>query len=199
MRIKIDVSDGKNVFFTSDLHLYHKNVIKYDGRPFLTNEKPDLDLMHETLLNNWNNTVTEKDVVFNLGDLSFGEFDLSGELINKLNGKIHYIMGNHDDYKIIKSYNRFETINDMVDLTINDKSGKTHFVMCHYPIYSWNRAHYGSIMIHGHCHMSLSNGEFHNNKRIFDVGCNGWDYTPVSYLDIVNLSNKIDYKLNTHH
>jgi calcineurin-like phosphoesterase family protein len=202
MKIKIDVSDNKNVFFISDFHLFHKNVIGFDNRPFLNkNNEPDVLLMNRTIIDNWNNTVNHNDIVFYLGDLIFGRKEWANQVIFALNGSIHYIMGNHDKYNDIVSYKRFESVNDYVDLNIvNDKEYiNLHFVLMHYPIYSWNRAHHGSFMIHGHCHMKLSDGEFHKNKRIFDVGCNGWDYTPVSYKKIVELGNKIDYKVTTKH
>ena len=202
MKIKIDVSDGKNVYFISDFHLYHKNVIGFDNRPFRkTNGDPDVEAMHKTIIQNWNSVVNDNDVVFYLGDLCFGRPEWANNIVHTLKGKIHYIMGNHDKYKDIANYGRFESINDLVDLKITSQNfkGDIHFVLCHYPIYSWNKAHHGSYMIHGHSHMGLSNGEFHKDKRIFDVGCNGWDYTPVSYQEIIKIGNKIDYRITTKH
>jgi calcineurin-like phosphoesterase family protein len=40
--------------------------------------------------------------------------------VNQLNGKIHFIYGNHDDDRITK-LNRFETISDYVTLSILDR------------------------------------------------------------------------------
>jgi len=201
MKIKIDVSDGKNVFFISDLHINHKNVILFDNRPFYNNGVPDLEAMSQTIIGNWNQTVNDNDIVFILGDLFFGSVNNGKKFIDKLRGHIHFIMGNHDDYKDIKQYSRFISVNDLVDLTIFDKNNglNEHFVLCHYPILSWNRKHHKSIHLHGHTHMGLSNGEFHKNNRIFDVGCNGWNYTPVSYKEIIKLRDKIDYLITTKH
>jgi len=200
MKINIDVSDGKNVFFTSDFHLFHTNVIKFDDRPFRKkNGDPDVDAMHKTIIKNWNNVVNDNDIVFYLGDLCFVDPKLANTVIHNLNGVVHFIIGNHDKYNDIVNYKRFESINDYVDLNISGNNLNLHFVLMHYPIYSWNRAHHGSYMIHGHSHMSLSNDDLHKNKRIFDVGCNGWDYTPVSYITLVDLGKNIDYKLTTKH
>ena len=89
--------DSQNVWFTSDYHFCHTNVIKYDGRPF-----KDVEEMNESLIENWNHYIDTNDIVFYLGDLSF---DRSGkqtqEIVKRLNGKIHYILGNHDDEKDI--------------------------------------------------------------------------------------------------
>jgi calcineurin-like phosphoesterase family protein len=181
MRIKLD---HQNVWFTSDCHFCHANVIKYDNRPF-----NDVEEMNERLILNWNSVVGEKDVVFYLGDLSF---DRSGgnteRIVNELNGKIHYILGNHDDERDIRKLNRFETISDYVNLSINDLDNprkKQGIMMMHYPILSWDKAHHGDWHLHGHCHQSLvtQNPEYYKRK-VLDMGCNGWDYRPVSYNEI---------------
>ncbi len=181
MRIKLD---HQNVWFTSDLHFCHANVIKYDGRPF-----NDVDEMNEQLILNWNSVVGEKDVVFYLGDLSF---DRSGadtqRIVGELNGKIHYILGNHDDERDIRKLGRFETISDYVNLSINDLDNprkKQGIMMMHYPILSWDKAHHGDWHLHGHCHQSLvtQNPEYYKRK-VLDMGCNGWEYRPVSYAEI---------------
>ena len=202
MKMKIDVSDGKNVFFISDFHLFHKNVVKFDNRPFVDkNGEPDMLAMNKTIIKNWNDTVNENDIVFYLGDLVFGRIEWANQVIHALNGEIHYILGNHDKYEDIKSLGRFKTISDYIELNIlgDVQSPNLHFCLMHYPVHSWNRAHHGSYMIHGHCHMSLSDKEFHQDKRIYDVGCNGWDYTPIEYHRIVKLGEKVNYKINTHH
>lgn len=192
MKIKIDISDGKNVFFISDFHMYHKNIIGFDNRPFVKpNGDPDLEDMHKTIIKNWNSVVNDKDVVFYLGDLCFGRPELANSVIHGLKGKIHYIMGNHDKYKDIRNYGRFESVNDLVDLKIfgGDIKGGIHFVLCHYPIYSWNKAHHGSIMLHGHCHGNLHHGEdtsFYIGRKVMDVGCNLINYTPISYIEVLN-------------
>ena len=196
MKIKIDVSDGKNVFFISDLHLFHKNVIGFDNRPFRKeNGDPDVESMHKTIIKNWNSVVGDNDIVFYLGDLCFGRPEWANGIIHALKGKIHFIMGNHDKYKDINSYGRFESINDLVDLNIfaDNIKGDIHFVLCHYPIFSWNRAHHGSIMLHGHSHGNLHHGEnanFYVGRKVIDVGCNLINYTPISYTEVIKKLNK---------
>jgi len=103
----------------------------------------------------------------------------------------------------------------------SDSNIETLFCCMHYPILEWNKKHHGnSFMIHGHCHMNLFNNDkdwFDNisefskyipkeqldeyNKlvgikhyykgKVFDVGCMGWDYRPVSYLEISSLGKDI--------
>ena len=69
-------------FFTADLHLGHKNIIKYCNRPFSS-----LKDMDETIINNWNSVVGKNDTVYALGDLVFG-FHKYEKYLNQLNGKI---------------------------------------------------------------------------------------------------------------
>ncbi len=195
MKIKIDVSDGKNVWFISDFHLYHKNVIRFDNRPFVTElGEADVATMHETIVGNWNNVVKPKDVVFYLGDMCFSRWELGSEIVARLNGDIHFIMGNHDKNKDIANYKRFKSISDLVDLNIIDGDKIfPQFILCHYPIYSWNKVHHGSIMLHGHCHGNLHHGEsadFYVGRKVMDVGCNLINYTPISYLEIIEKFKK---------
>lgn len=185
MRITLNTH---NIYFVSDYHFFHQNILKYDKRPF-----KDLDEMHDEIIKRWNQVVKKDDIVFYLGDLSFGHFENMNELLHKLNGKIYYTMGNHDKYMDIKSSNRFEEIQDYYDLYVLDidcidKSKKSqHICISHYPYLIWNRKHYQSFHLHGHEHQALTTNpeyDWYNKQLVMDVGCNGIDYTPISYKQI---------------
>ena len=134
-----------NIFFTSDCHFSHANIIKYCNRPF-----KDIIEMNDTLIHNWNIQVSNNDLVFYLGDLMWGKSvnDLN-TLISKLNGKIILIKGNHDNFTdqqylnagIVKVYDLLET-----------KILNYYFVLCHYQMMFWDRSHYGSFHLYGHQH-----------------------------------------------
>ncbi len=90
-------------FITSDLHLDHTNIIKYCKRPFL-NAKD----MNKTLIDNWNNTISNKDIVYFLGDLAYGIGSKSTDYwLKQLNGKIIFIKGNHDKSNKIKFHETY--------------------------------------------------------------------------------------------
>lgn len=91
------------VFVTSDLHLDHANIIKYCKRPFL-----DTADMNKVLVRNWNNTVSNKDTVYFLGDLAYGRGSRTADYwLKQLNGKVFFIKGNHDVSNEIKLYDDF--------------------------------------------------------------------------------------------
>lgn len=78
-------------FFTSDLHLGHRNIIAHCDRPFTC-----LEAMHKAMVGLWNETVGPHDVVYILGDLHLGRFSDVAHLIPQLNGHKVLIPGNHD-------------------------------------------------------------------------------------------------------
>lgn len=196
MRLEINLTqpnDKRNVFFTSDFHLFHNNVLIFDKRPFV-----DVHEMHVAIEGGWNEVVKPNDVVIYLGDLSFARREDKASvdaILSRLNGTIHFVMGNHDKFDEIKKMSRFQSVQDYLEVRIkqvdNNKTVETMFCCMHYPIYSWNKSHHGSIMVHGHSHMSLSELEFHKTKKIFDVGVNGWDYKPISYLQVIEKLSQV--------
>jgi len=194
MRLNLDLTQKNNefdVFFTTDFHLFHNNVIRFDNRPF-----KDVHEMHVAIEERWNEVVGPKDVVIYLGDLSFARREdkqYVENMLDRLNGTMHFVLGNHDKYDEIKKMSRFVSVQDYLEVRINhfdnsDSRVETLFCCMHYPIYSWNKAHHGSYHIHGHCHGNLHHGEdasFYNNRRVIDVGCMLHDYRPISYKEVM--------------
>ena len=80
-----------SVFFTSDLHLGHKNIIKYCNRPF-----SDVEEMNEALIENWNKQVDHNDKIFVLGDFALGNSQDIIKWGRALKGNKMLILGNHD-------------------------------------------------------------------------------------------------------
>ena len=73
---------NKKIYFISDTHFNHKNIIKYCSRPF-----KDVEEMNKVLIENWNNTVTDFDTIFHLGDVALTNESEMKEIISKLKGK----------------------------------------------------------------------------------------------------------------
>lgn len=163
------------IFFTSDTHYFHTNVIKYSSRPF-----NNINEMNAALISNWNNVVNKSDIVYHLGDVAFTK-DANSiiDIFKQLNGKKYLIYGNHDKFLRKQRdllYNLFDNAYDILDIMHEGQS----IVMSHYPMVEWNRGHYGSWMLHGHCHGTLPVTKF---KRL-DVGVDCFNYTPVSFEQV---------------
>lgn len=138
------------IWFTSDLHFGHKNILKYNPeyRPYSTVEE-----MTAGLIASWNATVSDTDTVYHLGDFCFRKKSYSDSIISQLRGNIVFIRGNHDQFG---------------DPYKEIKVNKQTICLFHYPMMSWNKMHYGSWHLHGHCHGSLK----HQTGKLLDVG---WD------------------------
>jgi len=100
IRSILDSFQPSRTFLIADLHLNHYNILKFCNRPF----NHDVNKMNQIIINNWNNTIRKKDVIFFLGDFDNSKPDQAKEnnikhLLPKLNGEIHFIVGNHDRYK----------------------------------------------------------------------------------------------------
>jgi len=161
-----------NYFFTSDTHFSHTNIIKHCNRPFKS-----ADEMNSTIIYNWNKKVKKDDIVFHLGDFSLSH-KITSYLINKLNGKIHLIAGNHDRKKYYIKNNTFYSVNDILEINLENKL----IVLCHYPFLTWNRSHHGSWNLHGHVHdreLKIKDCKFRLN-----VGVDVNDFTPISFNEV---------------
>ena len=84
----------RKIYFTSDTHFGHKNIIKYCKRPF-----KDTYLMNQQLIKNWNSVISPDDLVYHLGDFAFGGIK---KYLPELNGEIILIRGNHDRHSDIQ-------------------------------------------------------------------------------------------------
>lgn len=170
-----------NIFFTSDTHFGHRNILSFCNRPFKTLEEHD-----EGLIENWNKMVKPRDTIFHLGDVSFRLVEQSKDILRRLNGKKVLIYGNHDKY-LLKHYEPF-----FEDIKVYHilKDHRRRFVMMHFPIESWDGKERGAIHLHGHSHGGKSHrvGNTFTLLR-FDVGVDCWNYKPVPLDTIVTVAN----------
>jgi calcineurin-like phosphoesterase family protein len=167
-------------WFTSDLHLGHANLLKNGYRPF-----KDIEDMDSTLINNWNKKVAPDDTVFCLGDLTLQTKPaVVKDYIYSLNGFIILIKGNHDKWTKKWANNSDSKVNifDYYEIKYNTQ----FYVLSHYPFQTWNKSHYGSIHLHGHCHGSL--GKISAPNRL-DVGVDCHNYAPINIFDINSFLN----------
>jgi calcineurin-like phosphoesterase family protein len=155
------------IYVTSDLHFQHANILKHQpNREFNTIEEMD-----EFIIKEWNRTATDKDDIYIVGDVSFrGSPEITAKYLRRLNGSIFVVPGNHD-YDLWKVRDLFkahgillhsnkEPFNILPPIA-KVKHRKTLFIMCHYPMETWEGANRdireennkrSSIHLHGHNH-----------------------------------------------
>ena len=159
--------------FISDSHFFHGNIIKYCNRPFSS-----VDEMNSALVKNWNNTVSNEDRVYHLGDFSFAHgnrFPATKNIYDQLNGYKILISGNHDDDDTKFMFNEFH---DYLEVSVNN-----HFVvMCHYPLLSFNRMHKGAVHFYGHVHNQTP---LHAPTNSYNICVEMQDYRPKSLFEII--------------
>jgi calcineurin-like phosphoesterase family protein len=152
-------------FFTSDWHLFHKNIIKYSNRPFSSVEE-----MNEELVNRCNSVVCSSDVVIHNGDFSFGDKTQTREILKRLNGTWIFLLGDHD-----RSWTNTNTLRQIYQKRING----IPIIVCHWCMRTWPKSHYNSWHLYGHSH-----GKLPSIGKSMDIGVDTNDYYPYSFDDI---------------
>lgn len=113
--------------------------------------------MNEYMISQWNRKVNKRDEVVVLGDFSWGNARDTAEIIDRLNGRIFLIRGNHDRFLDDKNFDVsvFGWVKDYAELSDNRRK----VVLSHYPIAFYNgqyrRDENGNprtFMLHGHIH-----------------------------------------------
>lgn len=162
-------------YFTADLHFGHKNIIKYENRPW-----SNVDEMDKGLIENWNSIVRDKDQVYILGDFTLSiNSEYVRSILEQLKGRKVLIQGNHDyfaDKSKFKPY--FELITPY--LKIHDEK-KRRIILCHYPIISWDGMYNGTYHLYGHVHSKFRL----NRSNAFNVGVDVNDFKPVTLDQLI--------------
>jgi calcineurin-like phosphoesterase family protein len=199
------------IFFTSDWHLFHENVIKYDERPF-----KDIHHMHQVLINNYNATVPVNGICYFLGDMGWFKGERAKEqmkeIISQLNGTRILILGNHDKGMTAMYECGFDVVLYTASLFI---AGQI-VTLSHCPLRgvfresiegmkggregdNWHGEtkhkqfsvpDYGQFHLHGHIHSGPANKKDIRTNRQWDVGVAGNNYRPVSMKNIESWISK---------
>jgi calcineurin-like phosphoesterase family protein len=196
-----------NVWFTSDLHFGHRNIIQYTGRPYSSVEEMD-----QALIDNWNSRIAPEDEVYVLGDFSLYQKEVP-ETLAKLNGaRKVLISGNHDrcfseaygtTSRIGKKWTNFY-LNAGFSAVLKDllmPIGDQVVLLSHFPwqnkeatdqryrdlrpVKKWGK----QLLCHGHSH---GKKEDRLKDGALDIGCDAHDYMPWSLEEIrieLGLSN----------
>lgn len=184
--LKID-SLQQGIYFTSDLHFGHQNILRFCNRPWKTTEEMD-----EALIANWNSVVGPDDIVFNLGDFAFAPNWRWKEILSRLNGHHYLILGNHDISRFPGEYimSLFEGVEQQMILKIDGRL----VYLNHYPFLcyggTWRDPKSAVYQLFGHVHSSPNISGKDSDKLVnlfpfqYDVGVDNNNYTPISWKQV---------------
>lgn len=185
---------NSTIHFTSDTHWGHANVIRHANRPYSS-----LEDMNESLIYNWNKQVSNRDVVWHLGDFSFQKLPELKATLRRLNGQINLILGNHDDLilknkeELLKE-NFFHSIQAYKKLKYEGQK----IILLHYGMRVWDGSHHGSWHAFGHSHNSLP-----PHGKSCDVGVDSTiitnEYRPISFDELKIFMDSRETSIVDHH
>jgi calcineurin-like phosphoesterase family protein len=158
-----------NVFFTSDLHLGHENILTHCSKTRIFKSIEEHD---NYIIENWNNLIPRKSLTYIIGDFAFKNHR---KYFHRLNGKKILIKGNHDEMGQ-EDYRLFSEVHNLLTRKFNHRL----ITMCHYCLHSWQGMMHNALHLHGHSHGRIDEG----NHIRFDVGLDCWNLMPVP-LDLI--------------
>lgn len=163
-----------NVWFSSDWHLNHEDMIhfvNYDGykvRP----EFASLKEMNEYLIDRHNEFVRPNDKFYHLGDVGFNRQELEKQL-PRMQGKKRLILGNHDVYKMSWYEQFFHKI-------LVSWRPKRALIFTHFPIRIGVDGQKLKANVHGHIHRQKI-----DDKRYLNISVEMTGYRPLHYDEII--------------
>ena len=175
------------------MHFGHKNILRFCKRPWDTVEEMD-----ECLIQNWNKVVGKDDMVFHLGDFAFAPNSQWKKLIDRLNGHIHLILGNHDVIRWPgdKIMELFDGVCQQMILKIDERT----VYLNHYPYLcfggAWRGPENAVYELFGHCHTGPNYKGIDTDRLVnlfpyqYDVGVDNNNYTPVSWEQVKEIIQK---------
>jgi calcineurin-like phosphoesterase family protein len=191
----------EQVWFVSDTHFSHRNIVKFCPQRQVEfgvdlNDPDMLQKHDDALIRRWNMTVGKHDTVYILGDLSFAPVEETKKILEKLHGKKHLIIGNHDgSCKGLDNY--FESVSQIKEVWFKTHmfsflDEHMHCILCHFPMMAWNRRMHGSIQVHGHLHGSGDELNKMSGELRVDIGFD----SELANCGLVSLEQLYNYMKN---
>jgi calcineurin-like phosphoesterase family protein len=168
---------GRNVWFTSDFHLGHFNIIRYCQRPFTNIEEMDA-----CIVDRLNARVKPEDMLYFLGDFCMGKVEQVTAYRKRIACKnVHFVEGNHD--RVTKRHPAlFSSWNQLAEVHV----GQQPIVLCHYAMRVWPHHARGAWHLYGHSHGNLPSEP---HVLSMDVGVDVHDFLPWHFDEIRDVMN----------
>lgn len=173
----------EEVWFTSDTHFGHENIIRYCNRPFRNAEE-----MNAELILRWRETVPEDGIVFHLGDFAHGNARLWNDILSALTGRKYLILGNHDMKALRQGYmGRFEHVAQQMTIRVGGQA----IVLNHNPFLCYGSSYRDVWQLFGHVHSGPASHTGLDHPRFkmlfplqYDVGVDNNDFRPISFAEV---------------
>lgn len=214
------------IFFTSDTHYWHRNIAgpkvsvwKAGYRNFNDEQEMSREIVKQI-----NKTVGYDDVLYHLGDWSFGGLQNIWNFRKQINCRtIHLLLGNHDqhieknkelpncwydtsancfydtkenDWCVIANAKQlFTSVNQVLEI----KHGKHSFFLSHYAHRVWNGLPKGVIHLYGHSHNTIEEiGKSQDVGIDVSYALNG-TYRPMYIEEIIDRMSRKEVIFFDHH
>lgn len=181
------------LYYTGDLHFGKQNAYEDDikDNSALSRLFTCEDEREALITARWNETVSDDDDVYVLGDVSdVGPYE-TAVILKGLNGRKHVLEGNHDkfDMQLLMEYDCGVAETGAIKSLYDDSQ---YVTLCHYPILEWPWKRRGAYMLYAHTHGGTIGRETRNTLgryaqltgcsecRAFNVGCMIHDFKPVT-------------------
>lgn len=173
----------EEVWFTSDTHFGHENIIRYCNRPFKNAEQ-----MNAELIRRWREIVPDDGIVFHLGDFAHGSSKLWNDILSALPGRKYLIVGNHDMKALRQGYmGRFELVTQQMTIRVGGQA----IVLNHNPFLCYGGSYRDVWQLFGHVHSGPLSHTGLDHPRLnmlfplqYDVGVDNNDFRPVSFAEV---------------
>ncbi|MGI4863689.1 MAG: hypothetical protein ACRYFZ_07165 [Janthinobacterium lividum] len=169
------------IFFTSDHHFGHRNILNHCNRPFGSVEEMD-----EELIRRWNEKIQPGDEVYHLGDFALTTNSECGAILDRLHGTKYLLTGNHEG-AALSNKKKFKWVKEYHELKVPDgdcANGVQRIVLFHYAMRVWRGDYRGTWHLYGHSHGNLPDKA---DALAFDIGVDCHDFYPLSYQEVKTL------------
>ena len=191
--IDFKIKDASKVFFTSDTHFGHGNIIEFCNRPFKNAEEMDYKLIE-----NWNKKVPHDGTVYHLGDFAWGGYEFWKKIRNQLNGNIILIKGNHDEKNMTPSAEQelFDYVTFQMKLEIEGRKVYLNHnpFLCYGGTYRDPKSLVYQLFGHVHSGPGAKGLDIERLGVLFptqyDVGVDNNNYEPISWEEVNNIIGK---------
>lgn len=168
---------SRNIWVVSDTHFGHDNIIKYCNRPF-----SNIHEMNQCMVDNWNSTVQDGDIVYHLGDVYMSTREFNGNdawyLMSRLKGRKRLVLGNHDEAKdavLLKHFQKIVAWRHFKEFGL---------LLTHVPVHPGTLNEKTSVNVHGHIHQNIVKDGNVKDHRYKNVSVEHTNYGLVNIEDL---------------